>query len=87
MHVPTSNWSRPWPPGKSVVPGSSELAVAVARNLAKLMAYKDEYEVARLYSSPEFLASLRAEFAGDVKLRFNLAPPLVAGMTRGQGTC
>ncbi len=63
---------------KSVVPGSSVLAVAVARNLARLMAYKDEYEVARLYSSPEFLASLRAEIAGDVKLRFNLAPPLFA---------
>ena len=60
------------------MPGSSVLAVAVARNLARLMAYKDEYEVARLYSSPEFLASLRAEIKGNVKLRFNLAPPLLA---------
>jgi indolepyruvate ferredoxin oxidoreductase len=42
------------------------------------MAYKDEYEVARLYSSPEFMASVRAEFTADVKLKFNLAPPLLA---------
>jgi len=61
-----------------VVPESSELAVAVARNLAKLMAYKDEYEVARLHAAPEFLQALREEFAGDFKLKFNLAPPLLS---------
>ena len=48
----------------------------VARALYKLMAYKDEYEVARLYSRPEFLESLQAQFSGDYELRFNLAPPL-----------
>jgi indolepyruvate ferredoxin oxidoreductase len=50
------------------------LTDAVARNLFKLMAYKDEYEVARLYARPEFLADLRAQFEGDFRLQFNLAP-------------
>ena len=63
---------------KSVAPGKSALSVAVARNLAKLMAYKDEYEVARLYSSPEFMESLKDQFSGDIKLKFNLAPPLLS---------
>ena len=48
---------------------------AVARNLFKLMRYKDEYEVARLYTAPEFKKRLEAEFQGDYKLHFNLAPP------------
>jgi len=61
---------------RRAIPGSDELARAVAQNFAKLMAYKDEYEVARLYTSPEFQASLRNEFEGDFKLSFNLAPPL-----------
>jgi indolepyruvate ferredoxin oxidoreductase len=47
-----------------------------AKALYKLMAYKDEYEVARLYSHPDFLASIEARFEGDYELRFNLAPPL-----------
>ncbi len=54
------------------------LTEAVARNLFKLMAYKDEYEVARLQSDPAFLARLRAQFEGDWKLKFHLAPPLFA---------
>ena len=58
------------------------LTRAVARNLAKLMAYKDEYEVARLYSEPVFLDRLRAQFEGepgkDYKLNFYLAPPMLA---------
>ncbi|WP_313034519.1 indolepyruvate ferredoxin oxidoreductase family protein [Massilia alkalitolerans] len=58
------------------------LTEAVARNLAKLMAYKDEYEVARLHSAPEFVAALRAQFEGepgkDYTLNFHLAPPLLA---------
>jgi indolepyruvate ferredoxin oxidoreductase len=48
----------------------------VARALFKLMAYKDEYEVARLYSDPAFLAKIEANFDGDYSLRFNLAPPM-----------
>ncbi len=59
-------------------PGRSGLADAVARYYYKLLAYKDEYEVARLYSDPEFLDKLRAQFDGDFKLEFNLAPPLVS---------
>lgn len=54
------------------------LAEAVARSLYKLMAYKDEYEVARLHADPAFEASLRAQFEGDFQLKFNMAPPLLA---------
>ena len=52
--------------------------LAVARNLYKLMAYKDEYEVARLYSDGRFMRRLKAVFSGDFTLRFHLAPPLLA---------
>ncbi|ADP13901.1 pyruvate ferredoxin/flavodoxin oxidoreductase family protein 1 [Achromobacter xylosoxidans A8] len=58
--------------------GTNRLALAVARYYFKLMAYKDEYEVARLYSDGEFVKRVRAQFEGDWKLRFHLAPPLFA---------
>ena len=58
--------------------GTTQLAMAVARYLYKLMAYKDEFEVARLYSDGEFLKSIAARFEGDWSLRFYLAPPLLA---------
>jgi indolepyruvate ferredoxin oxidoreductase len=58
--------------------GRSGLAEAVATSLYKLMAYKDEYEVARLYTDGAFLRKLNQQFEGDFKLKFNLAPPLVA---------
>jgi indolepyruvate ferredoxin oxidoreductase len=59
--------------------GKSGLADAVARYLFKLMAYKDEYEVARLYAEPSFLAQVKNEVAGDnLTLKFHLAPPLFA---------
>ncbi len=51
---------------------------AVARGLYKLMAYKDEYEVARIYSDPAFMARLQSQFEGKPRLAFNLAPPLLA---------
>jgi indolepyruvate ferredoxin oxidoreductase len=51
---------------------------AVARNLYKLMAYKDEYEVARLYTDGRYEERLKATFEGDLKLTFHLAPPLLA---------
>ncbi|MEK0082918.1 indolepyruvate ferredoxin oxidoreductase family protein [Benzoatithermus flavus] len=60
------------------VPGSTGLAEAVARNYHKLLAYKDEYEVARLYSSPWFERRIAQMFEGDYKLVFHLAPPLIA---------
>ena len=63
---------------KSRLGRGSELAEAVAKNLFKLMAYKDEYEVARLYADGEFMKNLRHQFAGTYRLEFNLAPPLFA---------
>lgn len=62
----------------SNVPGSERLARTVATNLAKLMAYKDEYEVARMHSDPKLLERLKNEFDGDFKLKFNMAPPLLS---------
>jgi indolepyruvate ferredoxin oxidoreductase len=56
----------------------TRLTEAVARYLHKLMAYKDEYEVARLYTDPAFMAKIDGMFEGDVKLKFHLAPPLFA---------
>jgi indolepyruvate ferredoxin oxidoreductase len=57
--------------------GGSELAEAVARHYFKLMAYKDEYEVARLHTRPEFLQKIDAMFEGDYRIKFHLAPPLL----------
>jgi indolepyruvate ferredoxin oxidoreductase len=59
-------------------PGFTTLTQAVARYAFKLMAYKDEYEVARLYTSGDFEQRVRDTFDGDYKLHFNLAPPLFA---------
>jgi len=59
-------------------PGSTDLTEAVARYAFKLMAYKDEYEVARLYTSGEFQRRLQQQFDGDYTLHFHLAPPLLA---------
>jgi indolepyruvate ferredoxin oxidoreductase len=60
-------------------PGKQGLAEAVARYLFKLMAYKDEYEVARLYAGDDFARQVRATFAGDdLRFEFHLAPPLIA---------
>ena len=56
----------------------TSLTEAVARNLFKLMAYKDEYEVARLHTRPEFLKAIKSQFEGDFTLNFHLAPPLIA---------
>jgi indolepyruvate ferredoxin oxidoreductase len=56
---------------------SEPLAHAVAKNLFKLMAYKDEYEVARLYTDGNFAAQLAKQFKGDFKLSFHLAPPIL----------
>ncbi|GGO78924.1 indolepyruvate ferredoxin oxidoreductase [Marinobacterium nitratireducens] len=60
------------------MPGQSALTDAVTRNYFKLMAYKDEYEVARLYTDGKFVESLKQQFDGDFKLKFNLAPPLLS---------
>jgi indolepyruvate ferredoxin oxidoreductase len=60
------------------VSGRSELAEAVARNLFKLMAYKDEYEVARLHTDAAFAQKIQSLFEGDYKVSYHLAPPLLA---------
>ncbi|MCC2955188.1 indolepyruvate ferredoxin oxidoreductase family protein [Massilia sp. IC2-477] len=56
----------------------TRLTEAVARYFYKLMAYKDEYEVARLHTDPMFRAKIANMFEGDIKLKFHLAPPLLA---------
>ena len=67
-------------------PGKCGLAEAVARYLFKLMAYKDEYEVARLYTDPSFAQQVRSEVGGDnLRLRLHLAPPLLAPINRVTG--
>ncbi len=56
--------------------GLTGLAEAVARYYFKVLAYKDEYEVARLYADPAFMEKIKSQFEGDYKLHFHLAPPL-----------
>jgi indolepyruvate ferredoxin oxidoreductase len=60
------------------VPGSTAVAEAAARNLFKLMAIKDEYEVARLYTDGSFQRQLQNQFANYDRLEFHLAPPVFA---------
>ncbi|MES2355648.1 MAG: indolepyruvate ferredoxin oxidoreductase family protein [Pseudomonadota bacterium] len=57
--------------------GNTELVDAVARYYFKLLAYKDEYEVARLYTDGDFLKRINDQFEGDFKLVFHLAPPIL----------
>ena len=62
-----------------ILPESDALTKAVARIYAKFLAYKDEYEVARLLSSPALMADLKNAFADGASYSFNLAPPILAG--------
>ena len=61
-------------------PGRTGLAEAVARSLHKLMAYKDEYEVARLHLDPEVQADIAAQFGPSVRVQWNLHPPLLRAL-------
>jgi indolepyruvate ferredoxin oxidoreductase len=61
---------------QAAVPGSTRLAETVARNAYRLMARKDEYEVARLFADDGFSQALDATFEGDFKVRVHIAPPL-----------
>jgi len=61
-----------------VLPGSQALASAVARSYHRLLAYKDEYEVARLYTDGSFRRQLEAQFEGEFRVELQLAPPLFA---------
>ena len=70
---------------RKLAPGRSGLAEAAARAYFKLLAYKDEYEVARLYASPAFEAALSEQFESRRKLEFHLAPPLLARRDKATG--
>lgn len=67
------------------ISGGESFVRAVARHLFKLMAYKDEYEVARLYTDGSFQKRLSAEFAGDYRLKFHMAPPIFNRETDAEG--
>lgn len=69
--------------GGDVQGGSEQLATAVARYYYKLLAFKDEFEVARLYSSPAFREDLERNFEGDFKLRFHLGAKPFARYVEG----
>ncbi|MGB0085785.1 MAG: DUF6537 domain-containing protein, partial [Rhodomicrobiaceae bacterium] len=66
-------------------PGNESLSWAVAKNYFKLMAYKDEYEVARLYTDGSFQRQLDRAFEGDYRLEFHLAPPLISKLDPATG--
>ncbi|MFT7038038.1 MAG: indolepyruvate ferredoxin oxidoreductase, partial [Paracoccaceae bacterium] len=59
-------------------PGRRTLSRIAAQSLGKVMSYKDEYEVARLHMSPAFRAMLKRDFAGDAKVVYHLAPPMIS---------
>ena len=63
---------------KAVTPGQTGIAVNAAKYLYKLMACKDEYEVARLLSNGKLQSAIEAQFEGDYTVHYHLAPPLVA---------
>jgi indolepyruvate ferredoxin oxidoreductase len=65
--------------------GRTDLSVAVARNFAKLMSYKDEYEVARLHSDPALRQAMIEQFAPGARFRYNLAPPLFSRRDKDTG--
>ncbi len=65
---------------RSAVPGETRLSEGVARHLFKLMAYKDEYEVARLHLKTDVARALEAEFPGGVTLHYNLHPPILRSL-------
>jgi indolepyruvate ferredoxin oxidoreductase len=65
---------------RRALPGETRLSEGVARYLFKLMAYKDEYEVARLHLRNDVAAALADEFPGGVKVQYNLHPPLLRAL-------
>ena len=62
--------------GKVEVVDYQDILMTVAKSYYKLLAYKDEYEVARLYTNGDFYKKLTAQFGGDFKLKFHMAPPI-----------
>jgi indolepyruvate ferredoxin oxidoreductase len=70
---------------ESAVSEDNKLATAIARSYFRLLSYKDEYEVARLHTDENFLASLRRDYGDRARLRFHLAPPLMNGRRDSRG--
>ncbi len=70
---------------KRYCPGHDEFSRSVAENYFKLLAYKDEYEVARLYTQADYQRALNQQFEGDYHLEFHLAPPLWSTLNRTSG--
>ncbi len=73
---------RVWAAEQGRVPGRTKLAEAVARYLFTLMAYKDEYEVARLHLKSSLAAALESAHPGGVKIQYNLLPPILRALGR-----
>ena len=65
--------------------GDLPVTEAVARYLSKLMSYKDEYEVARLYTNGAFMDRLKQQFDGDFKIKFHMSPPVIMKPTKPGG--
>lgn len=72
--------SRVYEAEQAACPGRTDLSEAVARYLFKLMAYKDEYEVARLSLKPEALEAISAQFGSRARVRYHLQPPLLKAL-------
>jgi indolepyruvate ferredoxin oxidoreductase len=70
---------------ESAMSDNNKLTTAVAKSYFRLLGYKDEYEVARLHTDKDFLASLRRDYGDRAKLRFHLAPPLLSGRRDSRG--
>jgi indolepyruvate ferredoxin oxidoreductase len=68
-----------------LLPGSSVFTTAVAHSLFKLMAYKDEYEVARLHTQTGLREKLRDEFDGDFRVKYHLVPPILSAGRDARG--
>jgi indolepyruvate ferredoxin oxidoreductase len=67
------------------IPAGTALTEAVAHSYHKLLAYKDEYEVARLYTDPQFRKQLQDSFDGDYTLGVHLAPPILSRIDPATG--
>ena len=68
------------------IDGAGEtLTRAVAEGFFQIMAYKDEYEIARLLTDDSFMQQVRAQFSGKLKIKHHLAPPLLARRDRKTG--
>lgn len=70
---------------EAAIPAASQITAAVAHNYHRLLAVKDEWEVARLYADPEFKAALTDQFEGDFRIKFHLGSGLFARRNKATG--